>query len=126
VERQPIGLNISKADFSEQLSESLLGTVSVSEQVEIAGRTLQSVCPEGEEECTLEDEMIGAFGLAQSVQQTFNAVPGQCEIEILTTVSAQIQQPLANGSWKIGGLPLVHAIASMYGLMTLATRQVLA
>jgi hypothetical protein len=126
VERQPIGLNISNADVSEQSSESLLGTVSVSEQVDVAGWTLQSVCPESEEECTLEDEMIGAFGLTQSVQQPFSAIPRQGEIEILTTVTAQIQQPLANGSWQIGGLSLVHAVASMYGLMTFATRQILA
>jgi hypothetical protein len=70
--------------------------------------------------------VIGAFGLTQSVQQAFDAIPRQSEIEILATISAQIQQPLANGSWEISGMSLVHAIASMYGLMTFATRQILA
>jgi hypothetical protein len=126
VERQAIGWNISNTDILEKLRESLLGTVSVAVQVDVAGWTLQSVCPEGEEERTLEYKMIGAFGLTQSVQQAFSAIPRQGEIEILTTVSAQIQQPLANGSWEIDGLSLLHAVASIYGLMTFAMRQTLA
>jgi hypothetical protein len=70
--------------------------------------------------------MIGVFGLTQPVQQAFNAIPGQSQIEILAMIPAKIQQSLANGSWEIGGLSLVHAVASMYGLMTFATRQILA
>jgi hypothetical protein len=70
--------------------------------------------------------VIGVFGLTQPVQQAFNAVSGQSQIEILATIPAQIQQSLANGSWEIGELSLVHAVASMYGLMTFATRQILA
>ena len=70
--------------------------------------------------------MIGAFGLTQSVQQTFSAISRQGEVEILATISAQIQQPLANGSREIDGLSLVHVRASIYGLMTFATRQILA
>jgi hypothetical protein len=126
VERQPIGRNISNTNILEELRESLRRTVTVSEQVDISGWTVQSVCPEGEEERTLEDELIGAFRVAQAVQQAFSAIPSQSEIEILATVSAQIQQPLANGSWEIGGLFFVHAVASMYGLMTFATRHILA
>ena len=71
-------------------------------------------------------EWIGAFGLTQAVQQAFNGIPGQREVEVLTTFSAQIQQPLPNGSWEIDGLSVLHAIASMYGLMTFVTRQILA
>lgn len=70
--------------------------------------------------------MIGAFGLTQSVQQALNAIPGQSEIEILTTGPAQIQKPLANGSREIDDLSLVHAMASMYGRMTFVTRQIMA
>jgi hypothetical protein len=66
------------------------------------------------------------FGLTQSVQQAFDAVPGQSQIEILATIPAQIQQPLANRSWEISRLSLDHAVASMYGFMTFATRQILA
>jgi hypothetical protein len=68
VERQTIGLNVSNAEISEQSSESLLGTVPISEQVDIAGWALQSVGPKREEERTFEDELIRVFGLAQSVQ----------------------------------------------------------
>ena len=67
MERQPIGLNINIAEISEQLRESLLGTVPVAKQVDIAGRALQSIGPKGEEERTLEDELIRVFGLAQPV-----------------------------------------------------------
>jgi hypothetical protein len=68
VECQAIGLNVSNTEISEKLRESLFGTVPISEQVDIAGWALQSVGPEGEEECTLEDELIRVFGLAQPVQ----------------------------------------------------------
>jgi hypothetical protein len=125
VERQPIGF-ISSANIPKQLTESRLGTVSVAEQVDIAGWTLLSVRPEGEQERTLEDKLISAFRLTQSVQQALSAIPRQGEIEILAAVSAQIQQALANRGWKIGGLFLVHPRASMYGFMTFATRPILA
>jgi hypothetical protein len=126
VKRQAIRWNISNAEVSEQLSESFLGSVPVSEQVDVAGWALQSVGPKGEQERTLEEELIRVFGLAQPVQQTFNTVPGQSQIEILATVSAQIQQTLANGRRQVGQRFLVQEMASMYGLMTFATRQILA
>ena len=41
-------------------------------------------------------------------------------------IVVKIQQPLANGSWQIDKLSRVHVAASIYGLMTFATRQILA
>ena len=70
--------------------------------------------------------MIGAPGLTQPIQQALDAVPSQSETEVLATLSAQIQEPLANGGWEIGGLSLAHAVASIYGRMTFVTRQILA
>jgi hypothetical protein len=70
--------------------------------------------------------MIGVFGLTQPVQQALNAIPGQSQIKILATIPAQIQQSLANGSRQVGWRFLVQEMASMYGLMTFATRQILA
>jgi len=75
---------------------------------------------------TLKDELMASFGLAQPVEQAFCAIAGQGEIEIFTTGSVHLQEPLANGSWEIDELSFIHAIASMYGRITFVTRQILA
>ena len=105
------------------LSRSLGGrrhNVTKTEQVGIAGWLVWNVVPELEEQRALEQKVRRVPGYRQAIQQSFQAIVREREIEVLLRGVGTIFQAGADR----GRAVLAHdaAIVSRYGRITLATR----
>ena len=80
------------------------------QQIGIACRPVRLAVPELEQQCTLEQEVRCVLGDGQSVEQAFQPVPGQGQVEVLLRRVVVLLEPGADRRGAIGG----HAvIASM-------------
>jgi hypothetical protein len=73
-----------------------------------------------------EHKYVCVARLAESVEQTFQRVPGEDESEVLPGLLGQCQEPLVDGGCEIPEFLRPQTTASMYGRITLSTRQTFA
>jgi hypothetical protein len=97
------------------------------EEVHVKRRAVRLAGPHLEQHGPLEHERVGVRRLAEPVQEPFDAVPHEDQLELIAAFAGEVQQPLADGGGEVGRVPLGHdVIASTYGRMTFATRQTVA
>jgi hypothetical protein len=103
IENESVGLDVHCAEFLKYLHDAVGRIGAAAEQVRIAGRTVWIVGPEFEEQGTFQDERTTVLGLAESVQNSFQAVFDEDQIEGILARASQIAKFLANRCRKILG-----------------------
>jgi len=70
-----------------------------------------------------QNELVAVFRSAEAVEQALQRVARQNEAEIVACTVGDIQELLADRCGDIPGIDRLQMSASMYGLITFATRQ---
>ena len=86
--------------------------IPISQQVQILGRSVEMSGPCREEQGAFQNELIGVYGFGKSVEEPFERIPRQEQIEILAGPISQIQQLLVDRCWQVYGLATFHTMAS--------------
>ena len=98
------------ADGSEDADQRGHVVGAEAQQVGVACRPVRLVVPELEQQRALEQEVRCVLGDGQPVQQAFQAVPGQGQVEVLLRRVGVLLEPGADRRGAVGG----HAVmASM-------------
>ena len=82
------------AYLAERGDESGDFAIAKSEQVEVARRAMKLTFPQHEKQRALEDEVVAVRRDAKPVEQPLGGVAAEDELEILTTLAREIEQPL--------------------------------
>src|SRR5690606_2920845 len=100
--------------------------ISPAQQVEILRRPVEGSGPRQKQHRALEHEALAVLGNAEAVENSFDAPTFQEVLEFLVLPPCKIEQSRSIGGGNVADRALAHTIASRYGRMTLATRQILA
>jgi hypothetical protein len=126
VKAQAIILNLQYADFFEDFLEPFEVVFSLREEVRISGWPMGLFCPKLEEQRSLENEGVSVWRLAYAVQNPLQRVFDQKKIKVFFFGPGSIEKALLRGCGGVGRNSFAQTRDSIYGRITLTTRQTLA
>ena len=97
--------------------------IAIGEEVDVAGRAVWLVSSQVKQHRALNDKSITVRRLVDTMQEPFERISAEYQLEIFLSVTRQIPQFLPYRGGDIFGSAPRHASASRYGRMTLVTRQ---
>lgn len=83
-------------DVAKQAFHTFDRVAPESEQVQVACLPMRKPLPEGEERCSLEDELLRVVGNGQAVEQPFNRIGDQHLLKVHASFRADSGQPGAD------------------------------
>jgi len=115
-------VRIDAGDVAEHPGDGTQVARPEAQQVCIASRPVRHVVPQVEQQRALEQEAIGMRRPAKAVEDALQGEAHQHLVEIHALRLGQSEQARSDGRGNV----LAHSVASRYGRMTLATRQIFA
>src|SRR4029077_2050818 len=94
-------------------------------RVEVFCRPVRLSGPKRKERCTFECEFVSILRSSNAIQEALNRIPAEHSLIVLASALGERKKSCSNGCRQVPCRSRFHK-ASMYGRMTLPTRQTLA
>ena len=86
--------------------------VAETQKVDIACWPVRLVTPQHKQHRTLQDKAVPITGFAEAVQESFQSILGQEQLEILTPFTCQCQQPVTHRGRCVLPVFIIHVVSA--------------